>query len=101
MPWFTAICVATPAVPVAVNVIGDPVSVPLVAVSVFNPAVVPNVQVPIVAIPFASVVVDGPVTEPPPVATANVTDTPLTGLLFASLTITLGKIATADPTIAD
>ena len=47
--------VATPAVPVAVNVSGEPVSEPLVAVMVFDPAVLPIVQLPSDATPKASV----------------------------------------------
>ena len=64
------------AVPVAVKVTGEPASDPLVAVRVLAPAVVPSVQLPAVAIPFEPVVaVIFP--EPPPVATAKVTATPL------------------------
>ena len=92
--------VAVPAVPVAVNVIGEPVNEPLVAVIVLEPAVVPNVQLPTVAIPLAFVVVVKLVPEPPPVATAKVTDTPDTGLLDASRTITLGAVLTDVPTVA-
>ena len=85
----------------AVKVTGDPVSDPLVAVNVFVPAVVPNVQLVTVAIPLALVVtaVVG-LTVPPPLATAKVTLTPLTGLLLASVTITLGAVATALPAVA-
>ena len=101
MPTFTAICEAAPTVPVAVNVTGDPVRLPLVAVTVLDPTDVPRVQLPTVAIPLAFVVTDAPVTEPPPDATANVTDTPETGLLLASFTITLGAVATAEPAVAD
>ena len=95
-----AILLAAPAVPVAVNVIGEPVNEPLVAVIVLEPAVVPNVQLPTVAIPLAFVVVVKIVPEPPPVATAKVTDTPDTGLLDASRTITLGAVLTDVPTVA-
>ena len=56
-----------PAVPVAVKVTGEPVSEPLVAVMVFEPAVVPRVQLPTVAMPEALVVAEPPVSEPPPV----------------------------------
>ncbi|HVN74204.1 MAG TPA: hypothetical protein VMT44_06405 [Methanoregula sp.] len=100
-PAFFIICVAGPAVPVAVKVTGDPVKEPLVAVSVLVPAVVPNVQLPTVAIPLESVVAEAPVREPPPEPTANVTVTPLTGLLLPSLTITLGGVATAVPATVD
>jgi len=41
-----------------------------------------------------------PATEPPPLATANVTVTPLTGFPFASLTVTAGAVLTADPAVA-
>lgn len=88
-------------VPVAVKVTGDPVSDPLAAVSAFDPAVGPSVQLPTVAIPFEPVVADNPVPEPPPVATAKVTATPLTGLLFTSFTMTLGGVVTAVSTVAD
>ena len=89
-----------PAVPVAVNVTGEPVRLPLVAVRVFDPAVVPSVQLPTVAMPDPFVVAVNVVAEPPPVATAKVTLTPDTGLLLASLTITLGAVNTAEPTVA-
>ena len=72
----------------------------IVAVSVFAPAVVPSVQLPTVAIPDAFVVATAPVSSPPPDATANVTDTPSTGLSFASRTSTLGAVATAAPATA-
>ena len=88
-------------IPVAVNVTGDPARVPLVAVKVFGPVDVPKVQLPIVATPPASVVVINPVAEPLPEVTAKVTLTPLTGLPFASFTITLGSVATEVPTVAD
>ena len=77
----TARCDAAPAVAVAVKVTGEPVSPAEVAVKVFDPALVPKVQEPTVAIPEAFVVVVAPVIEPPPLATAKVTLTPETGLL--------------------
>jgi hypothetical protein len=89
-----------PALPVAVNVIGEPVRPVDVAVSVFAPAVVPSVQLVTVAIPLAFVVAEPPITDPVPDAT-KITLTPLTGLLLASFTITLGAVATAVPTVAD
>ena len=93
---------AAPAVPVAVNVTGDPVRPADVAVSEFAPAVVPSVQLVTVAMPLASVVTaDVGTTVPPPVATANVTDTPDFGFPFASVTSTLGSVATAEPATAD
>ena len=90
---------AVPAVPVALKVTG--VRDPVVAVNVFDPAVVPKVQLPTVAIPLPLVVALKPVPEPPPVATAKVTLTPLTGMSLASFTITLGAIDTGVPIGAD
>jgi len=72
-----------PARPVAWKVRGLPVKPVEVAVTVFAPAVLPSVQEPIVAVPFAAVVCERPVPEPPPEATANVTLTPATGLRVA------------------
>src|SRR5882724_8813533 len=102
LPALTAMLPALPAVPVAVNVTGLPVSPGAVALRVFAPAVVPSVQDVTAASP-AAVVVTGAVgfTVPPPVATANVTATPATGLPFASRTITAGLTATAVPAVAD
>jgi hypothetical protein len=94
-------CVAAPAVPVAVKVMGEPLNDPLVAVSVLAPAVVPRVQAGLVAMPALSVVTALlEAIEPPPVATANVTDTPLTALPCASVTLTDGAVATAVATVA-
>ena len=101
LPALRAILAAAPAVPVAVNVTGEPVRPLLVAVSVFVPAVVPRVQLPTVAMPAEFVVAEPPVTEPPPDATAKVTAIPETGLLFGSVTSTLGLVATAVPAVAD
>jgi hypothetical protein len=70
-------------------------------VRVFNPAAVPSVQLVAVAIPFLLVTFDIGDTEPPPLVTAKVTVTPLSGVLFASLIITLGGVDTAVPAIAD
>ena len=97
----TANCVAAPAVPVAVIVNGEPVKVPLVAVKVFAPASVPSVQAGLVAMPVLSVVT-APLEakEPDPLATAKVTDTPLTALPWASVTFTDGAITTAVATVA-
>jgi hypothetical protein len=109
-PLFTALAgdmlitvgAETAAVPVAVNVTGEPVSDSVVAVSVFDPAVVPRVQLPMVAIPFTLVVAVPPVTVPPPDDATKVTITPLTGVLsVAFLTMTLGGVATAVPAVAD
>jgi hypothetical protein len=71
-----------PAVAVAVNVTGLPVSVPEVAVRLFAPATVPRVQDMAFAIPlgFVDTGVVG-FTVPPPDVTAKVTATPATGLL--------------------
>ena len=83
--------------PVAENVLVRPLQV---AVSVLAPAVVPSVQLPTVAMPEALVVAEAPVTEPPPAVAAKVTVTPGQTLLRESLTITLGAVATAVPTVA-
>jgi len=98
----TASCVAAPAVPVAVNVTGLPVSPATVAVTVFAPAFVPSVQLVSVATPlaFVSTVVGGAMV-PPPAVTANVTLTADTGTAPAPVTNTLGGAATAEPTVAD
>jgi hypothetical protein len=94
-------CVAAPATPVAVKVTGEPLNVPLVAVSVFAPAVVPKVQAGLVAIPVLSVVTALlEANEPEPVATEKVTETPLTALPCASVTFTDGAVVTAVPTVA-
>jgi hypothetical protein len=100
LPAFTAMLPAFPAVPVAVNVTGLPVSVPEVAVRVFVPAALPSVQPPTVATPLALVVWLPPPMLPPPDATANVTATPAIGLLFASVTMTAGAIGTGVPAVA-
>jgi hypothetical protein len=94
-------CVAAPGVPVAVKVTGEPLKLPLVAVSVLAPAVVPRVQAGLVATPALSVVtVLGEPNEPPPVTTAKVTDAPLTALPCASVTLTDGAVVTAVATVA-
>jgi len=90
---------AAPAVPVAVNVTGEPASPVAVAVRVFAPTVVPSVQLPTVAVPLAFVVWLLPVREPPPLATAKITLTPLTGVLLASVMITVGRVTKAPPTV--
>ena len=73
---------AAPGVALAVKVRGLPVRPALVAVRVLLlvPAVVPSFQEPTVAMPEALVVWEPPVTEPPPVAAAKVTEAPETGL---------------------
>jgi hypothetical protein len=94
-------CVATPAVPVAVKVMGEPLRLPLVTVIVLAPAVAPKVQAGLIAIPALSLVTALlEAIEPPPVATAKVTDTPLTALPCASVTWTDGAVATAVFTVA-
>jgi hypothetical protein len=90
-------------VPVAVNVSGLPAKTPDVAVSVLEPAVVPSTHELKAAMPDAfetTVLPLGDEIEPPPVATANTTLTPDTGLLLASRTKTDGAVATALPAIA-
>jgi hypothetical protein len=84
-----------------VKLTGEPVNVPLVAVSVFAPAVVLSVQAGLLEIPALSVVTVVPeASEPEPVPVANVTDTPLTALPCASVTFTDGAVVTAVPTVA-
>src|SRR3989449_2707997 len=68
------------------------------AVSVLEPGLVPSVQLPTVAMPSLPVVVVGPVTPPPPVATAKVTWTPGTGMPLPSLRRTAGAKLTGYPT---
>src|SRR5207302_2833048 len=92
---------AVPAVPAALKVTGLPLKPLDLAVSVFGPAVALGVQLPTVATPLALVVWLAPVIVPFPVATANVTATPVTGFPFASLTITDGGALTAVPAVAD
>ena len=97
----TAIDAATPGVPVAVNVIGDPPNDPDVAVRVFDPAVVPRVQTGEVAMPELFVdTVPAVASDPPPVATANVTETLGTGFPATSVTRTAGAVATDEPAVA-
>src|SRR5438067_180388 len=97
---FGAIVAAAPAVPVAVNVTGLPVSDPDVAVRVLLPAVALSVQLPTVAMPLPLVVWVPPVTLPLPAAGVNVTATSATGFPFASFTITDGGELTAAPAVA-
>jgi hypothetical protein len=94
-------CVAAPATPVAEKLTGEPVNPVAAAVSVFAPAVVPTVQAGLVAMPALSVVTALlEANEPEPVATAKLTDTPLTALPCASVTFTDGAVATAVLTVA-
>src|SRR5512147_2217712 len=82
-----------PARPVAVKVTG--VRFATVAVSVLMPAAAPTVQLPTVAIPCELVVWVAPVTDPPPVATANVTVMFGTPVPVPSRTTTDGTCPTA------
>jgi len=94
--------VATPAVPVAVNVTGLPDNVPEAAVRVFVPAVglrVHDVSTAIPSVPVLTGVVG--VTVPLPAAGVNVTATSATGFPFASFTIADGGVLTAVPAVAD
>ena len=100
MPPATANVTGTSCVPVAVTstCVTDPVAI--VTVSVFAPTDVPSVHEPTLAVPFTPVTA---VTEP----TAPFTDaekntvTPDTGLPYRSVTVTLGAVDTAVPTVAD
>jgi hypothetical protein len=86
-----------PAMPVAVKVTG---AAPLTdAVSVFVPAVLPSVHEPACAMPVASVVAVAPVTDPLPLATANVTVAPAFACPLL-VTMTDGAVATACATVA-
>ena len=67
----------------------------------FGPADVPRRQLPTAAIPFAFVVADPPVTDPPPAVTANVTATFAIGLSPASVTSTDGGVGTSSPAATD
>src|SRR5207247_4081891 len=95
-PW-NVTCAAGSGVPCAVKLTGLPESPADMAVNVLDPAVVESVQLPTVAIPFASVVWADPVTLPLPRPAAKVTDTPDTGLSNASVTITDGGFGTVVP----
>jgi hypothetical protein len=93
---------AAPTVPVAVKVMGEPVKEPEVAVNVFDPTVVPRVHAGDVATPEEFVVtVPDDAREPPPVATAKVTEVPETPLPPESVTRTAGAVDTAEPAVAD
>ena len=91
---------AGPATPDALKVTGEPVSPAAEAVTVFAQAVVQSVQLPTVAMPVALVRAVAPVSDPPPPVTAKVTGTPATGWFQASVTSTLGAVATAAPAMA-
>src|SRR5207247_1446064 len=97
-PALITTALALPTVPVAVNVTA--LRPGTAAVNVFGPTLGPNVQVPTVASPLASVDWLAPVTLPPPETTANVTRTSGTGLSNWSRTSTEGAVATVVPTDA-
>ena len=90
-----------PAVPVALNVIGLPVSPVALAVNPFAPAVAPRRHDVSAAIPLAAVEIGavGAIT-PPPAVTAQVTATPATALPLASRAMTEGGVATVAPATA-
>src|SRR2546428_11893 len=90
---------ALPLVTVAVNPTGEPTSPPTVAVAESGPATVPRVRV-AVAMPVGSVMDDDGVIEPPPLVTVQVTVTPLTGLLLASVTLTEYGVASVAPIVS-
>jgi hypothetical protein len=92
---------AVPTVPVAANVIGEPESEPEVAVRVLLPTVAPRVHEVSAAMPEEFVVTaeDGN-REPPPEATAKVTDVPDTAFPPESVTSTDGAVETALPAVA-
>ena len=100
LPAFSAICVAGPAAPWAVNVTGLPARPLEDAVRVFMPAVVPSVHDVSAAMPLAFVRT-GVVgfTLPLPDPGVNVTATPATGLLNWSRTITAGGVWTGVPAV--
>ena len=99
-PALTVMNFGLPAVAVALMVTGLPVRTPEVAVIVLVTAAVPRVQLPTVAIPEAFVTGDPPVRPPPPAVTAKVTETPDTGLPWASVTSTDGAMARVAPTVS-
>jgi hypothetical protein len=103
-PVEMAIRVATPeaadATPVAVAVNVTEFNPADVQVTVFVPAVGPNVQPPSVAIPLAPVVWLAPVIDPPPVTLPQVTATPGTPAPVPSIAITQTGPFTAVPAVA-
>jgi hypothetical protein len=94
-PAFFASEAAAPAVEVAVN--ATALRVPEVALRTLGPAVGPSVHEPTVAMPEASEIAVAPETDPPPLATANVTVTPLIGDPFWSSMTTDGGGVTTEP----
>ncbi len=99
LPELTAMVVAADdAVPVALNVTGEPVSPATVAVAVCAPTVAPSVQL-IVARPEALVTDVAADTLPPPVTMAQFTVTPATGAADALVTLTTIGLASAVLTV--
>jgi hypothetical protein len=74
---------------------------PVVAVRVFDPVTELSIQLPTVAIPSLPVVCSPPDTEALAGIDEKITVVPLTGLLKASITLTLGGVVTAVPIVAD
>ena len=68
------------------------------AVNELAPTELPTVQLPTAAMPAELVTAEAPVIDPPPDATAKVTDMPDFALPFASRTTTEGGIGTVFPT---
>jgi len=80
-----------PDVPVATKIVEPRLTLVLnVALSSLTPAAGPNVQLPRVAIPLASVTCVAPVILPPPAVTLNTTCTPAAGCPLRSATWTAG-----------
>jgi hypothetical protein len=92
----TAIVARAPAVPVALKVIEDPRAV---AVTLFSPAVLPNVRT-VEAFPSVPVVAEVADRDPFPAVMANVTLIPLTGFSLESLAITTKGLGSVAPTVA-
>ena len=84
--------------PVAVNVIGLPVSVPDEAITVLVPAIAPKVKRE-AANPLLFVTTEVEVSEPPPPVTAKFTVVPETGLPLASVTSTVNGLGNPCPTV--
>src|SRR5216683_36689 len=91
--------VATSAIAVAVNVLGDPVRPAPVAVYVYPPEVFPTLAV-IDALPSGPVFVEPDETWPPPVLALQVTVKFGTALPLVSKTLTTSVCASAVPTTA-
>jgi len=100
---FAAMACAAAAVPVALNVTGEPFGTEAAAVTVLVPALAPRVQLVSAAIPLEFVLITaglGGLRVPPPAVTVNVTGVPLTGFPWASVTSTDGGAPTTAPTVA-